>query len=150
MKPRLTILVVDDSEPMRAILAAVLTSVGHDVLQADTVAAAKDAVVGYRPDLILTDYNMPGRTGADLVRWVRDRTAPDPTPIIVVSSEQNLALHARMARAGVERWISKPVCLVSLLGAVEAVATRPARPARGRPALRAAGASDLPGNLSIQ
>jgi two-component system, chemotaxis family, chemotaxis protein CheY len=122
MKLALTILVVDDSEPMRAVLATILTSRGHGVVLADTVSAAKDALMAHRPDLILTDYNMPGGKGSELVRWVRAHAAFEHAPIFVVSSEQDPRLHLRMAQAGVDLWIGKPVCTGSLLSAVDAVA----------------------------
>lgn len=126
--PALTILVVDDSEPMRAILAAILTSGGHAVILAEDVPTARDLLTVQRPDLILTDYNMPGLKGSHLVRWVRARPAFDHAPIFVVSSEQDPALHRRMARAGADRWIGKPVCVGSLLSAVDAVARAHHRP----------------------
>jgi len=122
MKPALTILVVDDSQPMRAILATILMSRGHAVVLADTVSAAKDALMIQRPDLILTDYNMPGGKGSVLVRWIRAHAAFDHAPIFVVSSEQDPRLHLRMAQAGVDLWIGKPVCIGSLLSAVDEVA----------------------------
>lgn len=122
MKPALTILVVDDSEPMRAILATILMSRGHAVVLAGALSAAKDALMTQRPDLILTDYNMPGGKGSELVRWIRAHAAFDHAPIFVVSSEQDPRLHMRMARAGVDLWIGKPICIGSLLSAVDAVA----------------------------
>ena len=122
MKPALTILVVDDSEPMRAILATILTYRGNAVVLADSVSAAKDALMAQRPDLILTDYNMPGGKGSELVRWIRAHAVFDHAPIFVVSSEQDPRLHLRMAQAGVDLWVGKPVCIGSLLSAVDAVA----------------------------
>ncbi len=106
---------------MRAILAAILEAGGHDVVLTHSVSAARRALAALSPDLILTDYNMPGGKGADLVRWVRTREVDDRVPIIVVSSEMNAALYSRMAQAGVDQWIAKPVCVASLIAAVDAV-----------------------------
>lgn len=150
MTPRLTFLVVDDSRPMRAILAAILASDGHEVVQANSVSAARDALVARGPDLILTDYNMPGAKGVELVRWVRAQEIHDHVPILVVSSEISAALHERMARAGVDRWIAKPVCVESLLGAVDAVAGRHARPFSGRATRGGVAAFTPRGNHAIQ
>lgn len=112
---------------MRAILAAILRSAGHEVLQAGGVSAAQDALYRHAPDLILTDYDMPGGKGVERVRWVRTRELHDRVPIIVVSSEVNAALHTRMAWAGVDGSIAKPVCVASLIDAVDAVAGQYAR-----------------------
>lgn len=121
MKPSLTILVVDDSQPMPAILAAVLASAGHDVVQFNSASVARRMLAVRSPDLILTDYDMPGGRVVEPVRWVRTREVDDRAAINVVWSELNAALHTRMARAGIGQWIAKPVCVASLIAAVDTV-----------------------------
>ena len=118
----LTVLIVDDSRPMRTILKAILAADGHAVVLAESVSAALTVLEVHRPDVILTDYNMPGQSGVDLVRWIRSQAAFDDTPVIVVSSEQCRRRRSRMAQAGANGWIGKPVCAATLLGALKAVA----------------------------
>ena len=70
----ITILLIDDEPSIREILALLLTSLGHSVIQAasgnDGIAAleANDVV-----QLVLTDLKMPGLDGRDVIRIVRDR-----------------------------------------------------------------------------
>jgi len=120
----LTILIVDDSAPVRALLDMALAAVGHRTL---TAVSALDAlsILGKpsisRIDLILTDYRMPELTGWDLVRTVRDDPGFDDLPIFVVSSETDAALRERMEGAGANGWFPKPVNLPTLIVAIAAV-----------------------------
>ena len=84
------------------------------------VSAALTVLEVQRPDVILTDYNMPGESGVDLVRRIRSQTVFDHTPVFVVSSEQCGERRARMAHAGANGWIGKPVCAATLLVALRA------------------------------
>lgn len=142
MTHALTVLIVDDSPPMRAILEAILTADGHAAVLAEGMSAALTVLEVQRPDVILTDYNMPGESGVDLVRWIRSQAAFDETPVIVVSSEQSLERRSRMAQAGANGWIAKPVCPATLLAALKAVAV-------GRPSPKASAADHRAARLAL-
>ncbi len=77
------ILLVDDDAPVRVMLARLLRTQGHDVIQADSAAAAYTALELQKPDLIISDIVMPGESGIDLRRNVLDRW-PD-LPVILIS-----------------------------------------------------------------
>src|ERR1051326_6966523 len=64
------ILVVEDEAPLRRIIVLNLVRRGHTVIEADTVAAAQEALAAFalQFDLILHDLNLPDRTGWDLLR----------------------------------------------------------------------------------
>ncbi|WP_409020358.1 response regulator [Brevundimonas vesicularis] len=119
MSDPLTILVVDDSATMRTILGVILEAAGHEGVFADSVDAAMDLWKSCRPDVVLTDYAMPGRTGRDLVLSLRAAGFDDP--IFVISGEKDPTLPAAMARAGADDWFSKPVCVATLLGVLGAI-----------------------------
>lgn len=120
----LTILIVDDSTPVRALLDMALAAAGHRTVTAGSVAEAL-SMLGRpstsRIDLILTDYRMPELTGRDLVRAVRDDPGFDDLPVFVVSSETDAALREAMEAAGANGWFPKPVNLPMLLVAIAAV-----------------------------
>jgi two-component system cell cycle sensor histidine kinase/response regulator CckA len=68
-----TILVVDDDEDFREVIAAILEKAGYDVLEAPNGAEAA-AILDRRPgavDLLITDIQMPKMTGAQLIECVR-------------------------------------------------------------------------------
>ena len=87
---RRRILVVDDDNVVRASTAEMLTTAGHDVIEAASVDQAL-AILAEMPemDAVVTDYLMPQRTGADLIREVRKRQ-PD-TPVLLVTGYASIA-----------------------------------------------------------
>lgn len=115
----LTILVVDDSAAMRAILGAILGAGGHEVMFAESVDVALELLKLRRPDVVLTDYTMPGMTGHDLV--LRLRADSFDNPVFVVSSERDPEIRTAVIRAGADRWMPKPVCAATLLDALNAI-----------------------------
>ena len=119
MADALTILVVDDSAAMREILGVILSAGGHAVMFAENIDVGLDLAERRAPDLVLTDYTMPGGNGLELV--LRLRTQGFDRPIFAVSSERDPALRAAMARAGANAWFPKPICAATLLRAVDAL-----------------------------
>lgn len=124
----LTVMVVDDSPAMRAILGVILDAGGHDVVFAENVDVGLDLFELRRPDVVLTDYTMPGKTGRDLV--LRLRADGFENPIFVVSSERDPGIRMGMASAGADLWLPKPVCAATLLDALGTVAQMGAAPFR--------------------
>lgn len=121
MKP-LRVLAVDDCVAVRRIMKVILEIGGHHPILAEDVPTAREILALQRPDVILTDYAMPGLTGYDLVRGVRAEADFDPVPIFVVSSEDAPEILSRMEAAGANGWFRKPVCAATLLTMLDAIA----------------------------
>jgi CheY-like chemotaxis protein len=125
------VLVVEDDADLRAAVARALGRAGHSVLEAGTGQVALESVRnGTRPDLILTDLEMPERTGLDLITVTRreNRTLP----IIAMSGKgRPLAVLLRLARqCGADAAIAKPFSLSDLTDLVADVLARSADRAR--------------------
>ncbi|USI71436.1 response regulator [Sphingomonas morindae] len=87
---RATILLVDDEDLVRAGTAEMLADLGHHVIEAHSAAQALELVRGGEaPDLVITDYLMPGMNGADLAAELR-RLHPT-LPIMLATGYANLA-----------------------------------------------------------
>ena len=80
------VLVADDEEPTLEILTAVVKDLGHQVLAARDGEEALRLALHHAPDLIITDFMMPRRTGIELIRAVRAETRLAATPIILISA----------------------------------------------------------------
>ena len=105
------ILVVDDEQPVRAMIGRALRELGYAVEEADSGAAALAAVAGERPDLVILDYVMPGMDGAETARALAE-VAPD---LPVVFSTGHTALRALRDAAGDEASVlHKPFTLAEL------------------------------------
>jgi len=70
------LLLVDDEPDIRMVLSAILTELGHEVRSAEDGFAALDAIHDWMPDILLSDLNMPGMSGFELLSIVR-RRLPD-------------------------------------------------------------------------
>jgi two-component system, chemotaxis family, chemotaxis protein CheY len=101
------VLVADDSSTMRKIILRSLQAVG--VPEAVEAADGNQAVSLFQPgqfDMVLTDWNMPGKTGLEVVREIRSR---DPNvPIIMVTTEAEKGRVMEAIQAGVSDYLVKP------------------------------------------
>jgi two-component system chemotaxis response regulator CheY len=101
------VLVADDSSTMRKIIIRSLQAVG--VPEAVEAADGNEAVAIFKPGefgLVLTDWNMPGKTGLDVVREIR---AQDPkVPIIMITTEAEKDRVMQAIQAGVSDCLVKP------------------------------------------
>src|SRR6476661_1968376 len=81
------ILVVDDHLPVLEVLTHGLTLAGYDAWPAANGTAARATLEREWPDLLIADLLMPGGTGLELARWVREREgATGQLPIILLSA----------------------------------------------------------------
>jgi DNA-binding response OmpR family regulator/two-component sensor histidine kinase len=68
-----TILVVDDDPDVRQIMSGVLSDLGYQIKEAANGEAALDILTGFRPDLLVLDFGMPGSNGAEVAAAARQR-----------------------------------------------------------------------------
>jgi DNA-binding response OmpR family regulator len=80
------ILVIEDDDVARELMRMALENRGHEVTVADNGVAGYDAAVFVKPDLIVTDIQMPGADGVHVVRRVRDTRSLENTPILVITA----------------------------------------------------------------
>ena len=69
----------------------------------------------YKPDLILTDYVMPGLDGEQFLSRIRDDATLSGTPVIVMTSEHGKGEVARFVALGIKDYLVKPVTLKIVL-----------------------------------
>lgn len=85
--PRSTILCVDDQPDTLAMLRVLLSAKDFEVVTAPGAAEALQLIAEHPPDLIITDFVMPGMTGIDLCRALRRRERTRRIPIILYTSK---------------------------------------------------------------
>jgi two-component system chemotaxis response regulator CheY len=101
------VLVADDSSTMRKIIVRSLLAVGAP--GAIEAADGNEAVQLFQPgefDLVLTDWNMPGKSGIEVVREIRALDAK--VPIIMITTEAEKARVLEAIQAGVSDYLVKP------------------------------------------
>lgn len=114
-----TVLLVDDEEVVRASTADMLEELGFDVVGTGSAEAALEALrQGLRPDLIVTDHLMPGRSGADLIREVR-QSFPDAATLLVSGYADGEGIAPDIPR------LNKPFCQADLVASIGEVLGTP-------------------------
>jgi len=101
------VLVADDSSTMRKIILRSLQAVG--VTESVEAADGAEAVTLFKKgefDLVLTDWNMPGKTGLEVVQEIRSQDAS--VPIIMVTTEAEKGRVLQAIQAGVSDYLVKP------------------------------------------
>ncbi|RWX81003.1 response regulator [Neorhizobium lilium] len=115
-----TILVVDDSDLIRWVMKTALEGEGFKVEMAeDGVKAIELITGGLKPDLIITDLNMPNMDGLALIQNVRPMLRF--TPILVVSTESQASKRDEAKKLGATGWLTKPVNPEDLLKVIRRV-----------------------------
>ena len=111
------ILVADDDDSVRSLLRLTLPAGGVEVVEARDGEEALELISSHAPDLLLLDWNMPGRPGADVLAEVR-RSHPT-LPVIVLTADQAESTHALAGALGADTFLTKPFSPLELLEAVE-------------------------------
>ncbi|PYR89067.1 MAG: metal-dependent phosphohydrolase [Acidobacteria bacterium] len=102
------VLVVDDAPANVALLQQLLSREGHVVLTAADGVEALAIVERERPDLVLTDVQMPGRDGHELCRAIKAHPATRLTPVVLITSLQGREERLKGINAGADDFVLKP------------------------------------------
>ncbi len=123
-------IVVDDSKPVRSILARMLGDLGFACQQAaDGREALEILARDGRPDLVTINLHMPVMDGFELMGKIRGLPALQGLPLVAVSSEQDPGLVGKALASGAGAFVAKPFTVAAISEALAAVGIRaPARP----------------------
>jgi diguanylate cyclase len=117
----LTILVVEDEPETLELVSMILADAGADVVSASNAESAMTLLESARMHVMVSDLNLPGADGCDLVRRVRERYGKK-VPAIALSASKSLSDAKRALDAGFDVHVAKPVSSEELVAAVRALA----------------------------
>ena len=122
----LQILIVEDNEHMRAILLAMLRSLGvQHVREASEGGEALDILSGWPADLAIVDFRMTPMDGLAFARKVRGQGSPNRNlPIMMLTGHSEASRVAEARDAGVNEFLAKPVSPRMLVQRLSSVITR--------------------------
>lgn len=109
------ILIIEDSPLNMELLSVVLTTAGHDLLQANRALPGIEIARKESVDLILMDINMPGMTGIEAVGALRIHPETRTIPVIAVTALAMAGDRERIVAAGFDEYIAKPFDFAHLL-----------------------------------
>ena len=115
MDKNMKILVVDDFSTMRRIIKNLLKDLGFtNIQEADDGNTALPMLVQGDFDFVVTDWNMPGMQGIDLLRAIRADDKLKHLPVLMVTAEAKKEQIVAAAQAGVNGYVVKPFTAATL------------------------------------
>ena len=125
MDKNMKILVVDDFSTMRRIIKNLLKDLGFTSIQeADDGNTALPMLVQGDFDFVVTDWNMPGMQGIDLLRAIRADDNLKHLPVLMVTAEAKKEQIVAAAQAGVNGYVVKPFTAATLKEKLEKIFQR--------------------------
>lgn len=107
------VLVADDDDDVRELVAWVMRSAGHEVAEAPDGEAALNQLSDHRWDLAVLDIGMPGMSGLEVLASLREQHA-DRGPIIVLSGCDDPDVRQEARDLGADAYLTKPFVLADL------------------------------------
>jgi putative two-component system response regulator len=112
------VLVADDEEAIAELLRRMLMKEGYEVAVVNDGMAALQAVDEFKPHVVLLDVNMPGMSGIDVCRRLKQDPAHRLTPVVIVTGMAQRERRIEGLEAGADEFLSKPVDAQELLARV--------------------------------
>ncbi|MDE0856278.1 MAG: chemotaxis response regulator CheY [Nevskia sp.] len=125
MDKNIRILIVDDYSTMRRIVKNLLHDLGYvNMAEADDGKTAWSQLQTNHFDLVVTDWNMPGMTGLDLLKQIRGDARLAALKVLMVTAEAQRDQIIEAAKAGVNGYIIKPFTAATLKEKLDKIAQR--------------------------
>lgn len=125
MDKNLKILIVDDFSTMRRIIKNLLRDLGfNNTVEADDGMTALPVLQSGGIDFLVTDWNMPGMSGLELLQKVRSDPALAKLPVLMVTAEAKREQIILAAQAGVNGYVVKPFTAAVLKEKIEKIFER--------------------------
>lgn len=122
------ILVVEDEQPIREMIAFALRRAGHDVREAEDCRAARVQIADRRPDLVLVDWMLPDMSGLELTRLIKREEATRDLPVIMLTARAAEGDKVAALDGGADDYITKPFSPRELVSRINAVLRRSGAP----------------------
>ena len=119
------ILVIEDSDSIRRMIEALVSSRGHEVVAVPTGAKGIDSALASAPDVVLLDLHLPGSfDGFDVCERLRASEPTRTVPIIVISAMSDNESKQKAIEKGATAFYTKPFSPTALLKELEGIGRR--------------------------
>jgi two-component system phosphate regulon response regulator PhoB len=120
------ILVVEDEQPIRDLIAFGLRRAGCDVALAEHSQAALASIGDRRPDIVLVDWMLPDMSGLELIRVLRRDASTRDIPVVMLTARGEEADKVAGLESGADDYVTKPFSARELIARIQAVLRRSA------------------------
>lgn len=118
------IMIVDDEPAIRQMVSLALDQAGYQCVEASDAAEAQQRIVAERPDLILLDWMMPGLSGMEYARRLRQEKLTSRIPIVMLTARTEEKDKVLGLDSGADDYVTKPFSLSELLARIKALLRR--------------------------
>jgi CheY-like chemotaxis protein len=119
-----TLLLCDDEASLRMLVRATLESDEYTIVEASDGEESLDLARTLRPDIVVLDMMMPGRSGLDVLRELRSDSELASVPVVILSARARPADRESALEAGADRYLAKPFSPLELISIVEELLTQ--------------------------
>ena len=113
------LLIVDDEDNIRRLLAVTLAGGDYDVIQARDGTQALELTRRERPDFVVLDVSMPGMDGIEVCRQIKSDPALRKITVVMLTAQSQAETRRRATQAGADAFLTKPFSPLQLLEVVE-------------------------------
>lgn len=113
-----SVLVLEDSDPIRELIVLHLTNAGYEVREAEDAVVAGELVLQAPPDLIIADISLPYMSGIDFIAALRTEPGLCDIPVVFLTSHADDQFDERAKQLRAAAYLTKPVSLARLLEVV--------------------------------
>ncbi len=114
------ILIVEDNELNMKLFNDLLEAHGYETLQTRSGTEAFELARAHKPDLILMDIQLPGVSGIEVTRWIKEDGELRHIPVIAITAFAMKGDEEKIRQGGCEAYLSKPISIVTFLETVRA------------------------------
>lgn len=112
------VLLIEDEPNIIEAIRFLLTREGWEVMSHSDGDDALDVLLAAKPDLVILDMMLPGKSGMDILRELRARSELDGLPVLMLTARGQSRDRDMAEKAGVNRFMTKPFSNVEVLSAV--------------------------------
>lgn len=120
----ITILLIEDEEPIRNMVRFALSREGIDMIEAEDIATANKVLAERRPDLVLLDWMLPDTSGLQFLQSIQKDSDLNSVPVIMLTARAEEEDRIRGLEAGADDYIVKPFSPKEMIARVRAVIRR--------------------------
>ena len=115
------ILIADDELRLRKVIALYMSKCSHEVIEAGNGDAAIEMIYANKPDAVVLDIMMPGKTGIEVTKIIRENPEYQDMPIILLTANASEDDVKNGIAAGANKYITKPFSPKELAEAIESL-----------------------------
>jgi len=118
------ILIIEDQAQLRCMLALALRYMNYEPLEAEDGYAGIQTSLKEHPDLVLLDLGLPGMSGIDTARKIKENPQTGEIPIVALTGWEPRQFETQTRQVGMAAYLQKPVSLATIIARIESL-TRP-------------------------